>query len=207
MIILGLTGGVGTGKSTVAKMFQDLKATVLDADRIAHDVMEPRKLAWRKILERFGEDLVHSEDDVRINRKKLAARVFNDPEALRDLEEIIHPRVLREIGDRLHRLKRNRRIRVVVLDVPLLFETESQSMADKVVVVNALPEATRVRLQKRGMSQEDATRREAAQWDLSAKVALADFVIDNSGGLAQTRRQVRELWDQLVVNTRHKRRA
>ena len=202
MIIVGITGTIGSGKSTVAKMFQELKAVVLDADQLARDVIEPRKLAWRQILKRFGEDLVHNEEDVRINRKKLAARVFGDPKALKDLEAIVHPRVLREIRERLHRLKRNRRVRMVVLDVPLLFETQSQHLADVVVVVTATPEAVRARLRDRGMSDEDAARRAATQWDVSAKVALADHVINNSGSETQTRRQVKELWDQLVTTRR-----
>ncbi len=202
MIIVGITGTIGSGKSTVAKMFQELKAVVLDADQLARDVIEPRKLAWRQILKRFGEDLVHNEEDVRINRKKLAARVFGDPKALKDLEAIVHPRVLREIRERLHRLKRNRRVRMVVLDVPLLFETQSQHLADVVVVVTATPEVVRARLRDRGMSDEDAARRAATQWDVSAKVALADHVINNSGSETQTRRQVKELWDQLVTTRR-----
>ncbi len=204
-VIVGLTGGLGTGKSTVAKMFQERKAVVLDADQIAHDAMEPRKLAWREVLDRFGEDLVHRKDDVRINRKKLAARVFGDPKALADLEAILHPRVLRLIRQRLHRLARNRRVRLVVLDVPLLLETHMEDLVDAVVVVAATPEVTRRRLHARGMSDEDIARRSAAQWDVSAKAALADHVIDNSKDLQQTRRQVNELWQQLVTTQRKQR--
>ena len=202
MIVVGVTGGLGMGKSTVAKMFQELGAVALDADRLARDVIEPRKLAWRQVLKRFGDDLVHNEEDVRINRKKLAARVFGDPKALKDLEAIVHPRVIREIRERLHRLKRNRRVRMVVLDVPLLFETGSNALAKVVVVVTATPKAVGARLRDRGMSDDDAARRAAAQWDVSAKVALADHVINNSGSEQQTRRQVKELWDQLVTTRR-----
>ena len=206
MVVIGITGGIGVGKSTVAKMVEELGAVSIDADRVAHDVMQPRKLAWRQILEQFGRDLINNEQDVRINRNKLAARVFAEPQAREALEAIIHPRVSRHIKDRVHRLKRNRRVRMVVLDVPLLFETGSQQFVDEVVVVTAEPTVVRTRLQKRGLSEHEAAQRQAAQWDVSAKVALADRVIDNSGTSEQTRRQVKELWDQLV-RTRRKRRA
>ncbi len=210
MIVVGVTGVLGAGKSTVAKMFADLGAVVLDADRLAHDVMEPKQLAWRKILERFGDDLKYNAEDLRINRKKLAERVFGDPDALRDLEAIVHPRVLKRIDERLHRLRRHPKLRMVVLDVPLLFETGSEKLAEKVIVVTASPEIIARRLAKRGMSESEAAQRNAAQMDASAKVALADHVIDNSGEHEATRRQVRALWDQLANirrRTRPTRRA
>ena len=204
MLVLGVTGGIGSGKSTVARLFGKLGARVLDADELAHEVMKPGKLAARKIVDAFGEDILNPDDS--IHRKKLADRVFNDPEALADLEAIVHPRVIRVIREKMKRLRRNRRVHVVILDVPLLFESGSEKLADHVVVVNTPPELARARLRGRGMSEEEITRRSAAQMDPSAKVALADFVIDNSGGLDKTRRQVSELWLQLV-NTRRRQRA
>ena len=203
MVVIGVTGGLGTGKSTVARMFGELGAVVIDADNVAHEVMEPKCLAWRAIVRRFGKDVLN--DDETINRKALGERAFREPQARRQLEAIIHPRVLRRVKQQLHRLTRNRRIRAVVLDVPLLLETQSESWVDAVVVVTAPPEVQRQRLMKRGMSEADAAARLAAQWDLRAKVAVADYVVDNAGGLEQTRRQVRRLWNQLLATKRRRR--
>ena len=202
MIVIGVTGGLGTGKSTVARMFGQLGAVVIDADRLAHEVMEPKRLAWRQIIHTFGEGVLN--DDRTISRKKLGERVFRDPEARRQLEAIVHPRVIRRIRERLGRLARNRRVRAVVLDVPLLVETGSEGMVDVVVVVTAPPEVQQERLSQRGMSIADIAQRRAAQWDVSAKVGLADHVVDNGNGMEQTRRQVKDLWNQLL-GTRHRR--
>jgi dephospho-CoA kinase len=214
MVVIGLTGGLGTGKSTVAKMFGDLGAVVLDADRIAHEVMEPKKLAWRAIVKQFGQGVLN--EDQTINRRWLADRVFRDPQARRQLEEIVHPRVLQHIKQRLHRLSRNRpayrakqgkrpsrgagrRLQVVVLDVPLLIESGVPRLVDTVVVVTAPPEVQRRRLTARGMAEEEINARVAAQWEPARKTAVADYVVDNADGLEQTRRQVKQLWNQLAA--------
>jgi dephospho-CoA kinase len=211
-VVVGVTGGLGTGKSTVARMLEEWRGVVvLDADRIAHDVIQPRKVAWRQILERFGKDIVHSHEDVRIDRKRLAELVVEDDDARRDLEAIVHPRVLKELAAEIHELRHdthgNRRKKMVVVEIPLLFETDSQGLVDHVVVVTATPEVALRRLRERGMTEDDAARRQAAQMDLSAKAALADTVIDNSGDREQTRRQVETLWDQLVNIPRSKPRG
>jgi len=202
MVIVGLTGGIGTGKSTVAKMFGELGAVVLDADQIAHDVMEPKKLAWRAIVKTFGEGILN--EDQTINRRWLADRVFRDPPARQVLEEIVHPRVLTHIRQRLHRLKRKRRLPMVVLDVPLLVETGSQRLVDAVVVVTAPREVQRQRLLNRGMSQTEIDARLAAQWSLSRKRSVADYVVDNADGVEQTRRQVKQLWNRLAVASKRR---
>ena len=202
MVVIGVTGGLGTGKSTVARMFGELGAIVIDADAVAHEVMEPKRLAWREVVRAFGKEILN--EDETINRKRLGERVFRDPEARRQLEAIVHPPVLRRIKQRLHRLKRNRRLRAVVVDVPLLVETGSQSLVEAVVVVTAPPEVQRQRLIERGMSEADAATRLAAQWDLAAKAAVADYVVDNADGAEQTRRQVTQLWKRLL-ETKHRR--
>ncbi|MBI3088541.1 MAG: dephospho-CoA kinase [Candidatus Omnitrophica bacterium] len=216
MIVIGITGGLGTGKSTVARMFGDLGAVVLDADRIAHEVMEPKKLAWRAIIRAFGEDVLNEDNTV--NRRWLAARVFRDPEARRELEAIVHPHVLKHIKQRLHRLRRRgraclprrpggkraprRQVKAVVLDVPLLVETGSQKLVDALVVVTAPPDVQRQRLIARGMSEGDAAGRIAAQWQLTVKEDLADYVVENGNGLDQTRRQVSTIWNRLLAAKR-----
>jgi len=197
MVVIGVTGGVGTGKSTVARMFQRLGAVVLDADALAHEAMEPRRLAWRRIVRTFGEGVLNP--DQTINRQRLAQRVFQDEPARARLERIIHPQVRREIRLRLGRLRRARRVRAVVLDVPLLIEAGAARLVDALVVVTALPEVQRRRLASRhGWSAEETEARSAAQWDLAAKAALADFVVDNSDGVDATRTQVKRIWKRLV---------
>ena len=206
MVVIGVTGGVGTGKSTVAEMFRRLGAVVLDADVMAHRVMVPKRLAWREIVKEFGEEVLN--DDQTINRKRLAALVFHDEQRRKRLERIIHPRVLREIKEQLHRLQRSRRVRAIVLDVPLLVEVGAHRLVDALVVVTAPPEAQRIRLkEKYGWSDEETNARIGAQWELSAKVALADYVVDNAHGVDATRTQVRHLWETLVPLSRLNRRS
>ncbi len=198
MVVIGVTGGLGTGKSTVAGMFKRLGAVVLDADHMAHHVMEPKRLAWRQIVKMFGEGVLN--DDETIDRRRLAALVFGDETKRRQLERLVHPRVLREIKQTLRRLRRARKVRAVVLDVPLLFEVGAQRQADALVVVTAPPPVARGRLMtKHGWTQEEIDARMRAQWELSAKVALADHVVDNSDGMDATRTQVKRLWNQLVA--------
>ena len=200
MVVIGVTGGVGTGKSTVAKMFKELGAAVLDADAIAHQVMEPKRLAWRQIVETFGEGVLN--EDQTINRSRLASIVFQDVQRRKQLEAMIHPHVLRHIKQQLHRLRRNRRVKAAVLDVPLLVETGADQFVDALVVVTAPPSVQRERLSRRYGGSEDLEARIASQWELSAKVALADYVVDNANGVDATRTQVKRIWQQLEQRNR-----
>jgi len=200
MVVIGVTGGVGTGKSTVAKMFQRLGAVVLDADAITHQLMEPKRLAWRAIVKTFGESILN--DDQTINRRGLAAVVFSDEQRRKRLEGIVHPRVLRAIRHELRHLRRSRGIRAVVVDVPLLVEAGAEDLVDALVVVTAPPEAQRERLKRQhGWSDEEISKRIGAQWELSAKAALADHVVDNSDGVDVTRTQVKRIWNQRVPHS------
>ena len=203
MVVIGVTGGVGTGKSTVAAMFKRLGAVVLDADAIAHHVIEPKKLAWRNVVKVFGSGIL--QDDQSINRQALAAIVFCDPQRRAQLEAIIHPHVLRRIREELRRLTRSHRVRAVVLDVPLLLEVGAHEMVDALVVVTAPPDVQRERLTRtHGWTDEAVRARMAAQWDLSAKVAMADHVVDNANGVDATREQVKRIWNQLIPHRRSK---
>ena len=197
MVVIGVTGGIGTGKSTVARMFRQLGAAVLDADAIAHKLMEPRKLAWRRIVAAFGEGVLNADQTV--NRRALAGIVFADDELRRRLETILHPGVMRQIRRQLHRLGRSKTVKAAVLDVPLLVEVGAQDLADALVVVTAPREAQRERLQRQhGWTDAEIGARIRAQWDLAAKAALADHVVDNGNGVDRTRTQVRQLWRTLV---------
>ena len=197
MIVVGLTGSVGTGKSTVAKMLKELGAEVIDADQLAHETIQPRQPAWRQLVKTFGRTIL--KPDGSIDRLALGQRVFRDLSARRRLERIIHPEVIRRTTMRLTQWRRQGRVRVVVLDVPLLVEAGMRKLVDRLVVVTAPAVVQRQRLKARGWSESEIRRRIAAQWTLSAKVALADVVIDNGGGLVETRRQVKDLWNRQRV--------
>ena len=196
MVVIGVTGGLGTGKSTVAKMFARLGAKVVDADRIAHEALEPNRPAWRDVTRTFGRQILN--EDRTIHRAKLATHVFQHPSARKRLEALVHPRVIRQITRQLKTLKRMR-TQVVVLDVPLLIEANMQRLVDALVVVTAPASVQRRRLRTKGLSGRESAPRIAAQMRLSAKVALADYVVDNSDGIERTRRQVRDIWRQLVA--------
>jgi len=201
MIVIGVTGGVGTGKSTVAKMFQRLGAVVLDADAMAHRAMEPKRVVWRRIVKAFGEEVLNG--DQTINRRRLAELVFRDAHRRAQLEEIVHPHVARQMRREVHRLRRARRIPAVVLDVPLLVEVGARGWVDALVVVTAPPTIQRRRLARAyGWSAQETDERRAAQLKLSAKAALADDVVDNSDGVDATRTQVKRIWNKLVPPNR-----
>jgi dephospho-CoA kinase len=197
MVVIGVTGGVGTGKSTVARLFARLGAAVLDADAIAHQAMAPGRAARRQVLRAFGRGILNP--DGTINRRRLAELVFRDRRRRRRLERIVHPHVIRQIRRQIHRLRREGRVRAVVLDVPLLLEAGAQGLADALVVVTAPPTVQRRRLARaRGWTPEEVARRSTAQWGASAKAALADVVVDNARGMEATRTQVTQIWNQLV---------
>ena len=197
MVVIGVTGGVATGKSTVAGMFRRLGAVVLDADAIAHRLMEPKRLAWRKIIEAFGQGMLN--EDGTVNRRRLAAQVFESGRRRKRLEAILHPGVMREVRRQLRRLRRARRVQAVVLDIPLLMEVGAQRLVDALVVVTAPSEVQRERgRQEHGWSDAELDARIRAQWDLSTKAAWADYVVDNADGVGATRTQVTRIWQKLV---------
>lgn len=192
MILVGLTGGIATGKSTVARMFKQCGAVVIDADQLAHDVVKPGKPAWREILKTFGKAVLNP--DRTLNRQALGAIVFGNRTRLRRLERIIHPRVAREQARLTRQAARKNPKAVVVYDVPLLFEAGVDRRVDKIVVVTADRETQIARLKKRnGLSRTAALRRINSQMPLAEKIARADFVI--KGPLTPTARkqQVRSI--------------
>ncbi len=193
MVLVGLTGGVATGKSTVASMFKRCGAVVIDADRLARSVVEPNKPAWREIVKRFGRAVLNP--DRTINRRTLGNIVFHDPTKRKQLEHIIHPRVARE----QRRLIREARARnphaVVVYDVPLLFEAGIGKQVDYIVVVSSDRDTQIARLQKRdGLSRAEALRRINSQLPLAQKRRLADFVLDGTTNKRRLFTQVKALF-------------
>lgn len=196
MVVIGLTGGFGTGKSTVAAMFEQLGAAVLDADRITHELMEPKKMVWRRIVDTFGVAILNEDNS--INRRRLAEIVFKDVDKRKQLESFVHPEVVNHINREVQLIEKEHKVKAVVLDVPLLIEAGAKNLAGVIVVVTASPEIQQERLLKKYGSQERIAGRIQAQMDISAKVALADYVIDNSDDVDNTRTQVRDIWNKLV---------
>lgn len=188
-MILGLTGSYGSGKSTVADMMQTLGAKTIDADRIAREVVEPGQPAALEIRREFGDGVFGA--DGRLDRARLAAEVFSSAEKRHRLEAIIHPRVReRELALLAH----YRAQRLVVLNVPLLFENGLDRYCDATCVVRIGEEQRLARLRERdGASPEQIRARLTAQWPQEDKIRRADYVIDNSGDLDSTRRQVEQL--------------
>lgn len=196
MKIIGLTGGVGTGKSTVARMFERLGGRVLDADRIAHELMEPGSPVHRRIRSRFGRALCGPAG--RIDRGKLAQGVFREGRQLQGLCRIIHPAVHRRIQESVRHIRRQDPGAVVVLDVPLLLEARPPYRVDAVIVVSAPRGVVARRVQRRsGWSLAEIQRRSRFQMPLSRKIKQADFVVENGGVRGVTRRQVSTIWRKI----------
>jgi dephospho-CoA kinase len=200
MILVGLTGGVATGKSTVAKMFKQCGAVVIDADELAHEVIKPGKPAWRAIVTLFGKTMLNQ--DRSLNRQALGSIVFRNRTKRRQLERIIHPRVAREQARLTKQAARTDPKAVVIYDVPLLFEAGIDTRVDKTLVVTADRETQLARLKKRnGLSRVEAIRRIRSQMPLSKKVRLADIVIDGTLSRHNAMKAVRGIFLDLLRPT------
>jgi len=199
MIIAGITGTIGTGKSTVAGMFGELGAFIIDADKLAREAVEPGKTAWQGIIDYFGRDILNS--DQTINRQMLADIVFRDREKLQKLNSIVHPEVLREDQRLVEERKSVNPEGLIVKDIPLLLEMgpdAAKLLVDKIIVVYASAEVQLKRLIARGIEEADARNRIKTQIPVQDKTQFADFVINNDGTLEETRVQVRAIYQQLM---------
>jgi dephospho-CoA kinase len=197
MILVGLTGGVATGKSTVAKMFKQCGAIVIDADELAHEVVKPGKPAWREIVKTFGKTVLNA--DSTLNRRELGAVVFRNQTKRRRLERIIHPRVAREQTRLTKQAARKDPHAVVIYDVPLLFEADIDKRVDRTIVVTADQKTQIARLKKRnGLSRAEAIRRIKSQMPLSKKIHLADIVIDGTRPRQDTVKAIRATYHNLL---------
>jgi dephospho-CoA kinase len=196
MILIGLTGGVATGKSTVAKMFEKCGAIVIDADELAREVVQPGKPAWREIVRTFGTGILHP--DRTIDRHALGAIVFHDKKKLRHLERIIHPRVAREQIRLTKQAAKNDPKAVVIYDVPLLFEAGIDKRVDKTVVVAATRKTQIMRLKNRnGLTRAEALRRIRSQMPLAMKRLRADYILDGTKNRASLSRDISRLFEDL----------
>jgi dephospho-CoA kinase len=195
--LIGLTGGIGSGKSTVAAMLADRGAVVIDADRVAHEVYEPGSEGYDALLQRFGPDIV--DDLGRIDRPRLGAVVFNNPKALEDLNRTIHPLVRREIARRLLEVSQDDPNAVVAIEAALMTETGWSGGAGELWVVIAHPEVVIGRLvRQRAMDESDARLRLAAQATNEQRRKIATRVIENNGDLENLEAQVDRAWRETV---------
>ncbi|MDP2905626.1 MAG: dephospho-CoA kinase [Candidatus Omnitrophota bacterium] len=218
-IVLGVTGSLSSGKTTVAGMLRALGAEVIDADRIAHELILPGKPAHKEIVRLFGKDILKKNEVPRtggsrrntraaaahyrprkykvVDRKALGRLVFCDKRLLKKLDQCLHPRVIALIKKSI----RCARAKVVVLDAPLLLEAGLGQVVDKLIVVTAsrAKQMRRARI-KMGLEEKEITSRITAQIPLEEKAAMADFIIDNNGSLQKTRRQVTQIWRLLWKN-------
>jgi dephospho-CoA kinase len=194
VLLVGLTGGIGSGKSTVARMLEERGAVVFDADLLAREAVEPGTPGHTAVIERFGADVLAPGGE--LDREALASIVFADPSARRDLEQIVHPEVRRlfaEGSEAYHDTDR-----IVVFSAPLLVESGMHTAFEILVVVSATV-ATQIErlMRQRGMSEAAIRARIDAQAPLEDKAAVADFLVDNGGTLAELESQVERLWHDL----------
>ncbi|WP_347862600.1 dephospho-CoA kinase [Salimicrobium sp. PL1-032A] len=189
-VVIGLTGSIATGKSTVSEMFREWEIPVIDADKLSREVVEPGEEAYNRIIETFGDDiLLHTGE---IDRKKLGKIVFGDEKKREQLNGIVHPQVRKRMIEKREAF-REQGVPAVVLDIPLLFESGLESYVDKTMVVYVKEEVQLQRLMERdGSNEKDAGQRIASQLPISEKAERADVVIDNNGSVEETYGQLRE---------------
>lgn len=208
MLKLGLTGGIATGKSTVAAYLEAAGAHVVDADIVAHQQMMPGMPAYEDVVAYFGQEILLENEE--IDRAKLGEIVFNDSEKREALNQRVHPHVIESFEQETNRLigleTRLQKSFLFVMMIPLLFETELTHLVDQIIVVSCTAEQQLERLMKRNqLTQAEAQQRIDAQWPLSEKIKRADLIINNSLGQAETEKQVKEWlkdlrWDTFVTS-------
>jgi len=195
-LLLGVTGGIATGKTTVVRMLEELGAPVIDFDLLAREVVEPGKPAWKDIVGYFGKGILLK--DGRLDRDKLSGIVFQDAEKRKTLESFTHPRIYEASHRQVKKILEKAPNAVIQLDIPLLIEQNLQHMVHKVLVVYIPREKQIARLIERdGMSREEAVDRLRAQLPIDEKLGKADFVINNENTLEETKKQVEDLWQTL----------
>lgn len=196
MKVIGLTGGIGAGKSTVGKLLTNLGAAHVDADRVGHDVYAPGTLGWTSVTNEFGHDIV--APDGTINRQKLGAIVFADPAALARLNALVHPLILTAIAERLIAIRDQATAPAIVLEAAILLEAKWTTAVDEVWLVTARPEIIQQRLERdRGLSAEQIHARIRAQMPEAERRRFADVVIENNGSLPDLEAAVHEAWSRV----------
>lgn len=198
MLRVALTGGIATGKSYCLARFASMGVPIIDADQLARDAVAPGSRVLEEVVARFGSSILQADGS--LDRASLGRIVFNDRGARADLEAIVHPEVYRRISEWLASLPPG--TRVAMADIPLLFETGHTHDFDRVVVVACEPREQLRRITARdGLSERDARARMDSQWPIEEKEARADYVIDTDGTVADTDRQVRTIYEQLMADS------
>jgi len=196
MVIVGLTGGIASGKSTVAAMFEKRGAHIIDFDVLARVVVEPDKPAWQDIVDFFGPSILNK--DRTIDRARLGGIVFADETKRKTLEGFIHPRISGEYARRIGEINEKDPEAIVLVDVPLLIETGMEGLFEKIIVVYSTPEQQMERLINRdGLAREEAIKRLEAQMPIDEKRKRADYVVNNSGSLEEVEREVDTIFASL----------
>ena len=198
MLVIGLTGGIGTGKSEAARQLEELGALIISADQVGHEAYTVNTEAWEQVVATFGNGIL--QDDKEIDRRKLGGIVFSDPSQLKKLNQIMHPRMARIVSDKIEAF-RGQGVDTVVVEAALLFEAGWDSLVEEVWVTAASEEIIIGRLRERnGLSEEEAKKRINSQMDRMERIGRSDFVINNSGDMAELGTTIKELWDRRVVN-------
>jgi len=196
MLIVGLTGGIASGKSTIADMFKREGAYIIDIDMISRDVVKPGKPAWQDVVHIFGKEVLN--EDQTLNRKKVGDIVFSDAEKRKKLEEIIHPKITAETLMKINEIAKKDNQAIVIIDIPLLIETDKQDTVNKVVLVYTSPQGQIERLVKRdGLSLEDAHKRLTSQMPIENKKKYAHYIINNEEPLKEVQKRVKEIFREL----------
>ena len=197
MLVIGLTGGIGTGKSEATRQLEALGASIISADQVGHEAYTPNTEAWERVVATFGDDIL--QDDQEIDRRKLGAIVFSDPSQLEKLNQIMHPRMARIVSGKIE-VFRSQAVSVVVVEAALLFEAGWDSLVEEVWVTDSPEELIIGRLKERnGLSEEEAKKRINSQMDRAERIERSDFVINNSGDMAELGNAIKELWDRRVA--------
>jgi len=196
MLIVGLTGGVASGKTAVSQVLKEEGAYIIDADQIARELVQPHKPAWNELIRAFGKEIL--QEDGFIHRKKLADKVFADPKKRKLLNQILHPRIKEEMDRRTKEIGQKDPEAIVVIDAPLIVELGDHREMDKLIVVASTQTQQIERLKERdGIGPEEALRILSSQMPVEEKVNLADFVMRNEGSLEETKKRAKEVFKEL----------
>lgn len=197
MKIIGLTGNISSGKSSVSKILEALGAIIIDADQISRDMVKPKSPALNQISHEFGKEVLDKNGE--LNRQKLGEIIFRSPEKREKLNKILHPLIKEELKSIIKQYEEDSMLKVLVLEIPLLVEAKMQDLVDEIWLITINPDIQLERLQKRNnLSLEEAILRVNSQMKQEEKLNYANKIIDNSRGLEQTKKQIINLWQEII---------